>query len=160
MKVIGIDPGFNKTGFGIVEQVGSKLSVCEFGVIRPEIECSLEEKLSFVFKEVQRLCEVHKPEMASVEELFFVNNVRSGIKVGEMRGVLVLACTLADIPVYHYTPKQIKQALTGTGAAEKEQVARMVQILTGAEKRKIPLDAYDALAAAVCHIHSWRMVSL
>lgn len=160
MKVIGIDPGFNKTGFGIVEQNGSKLTVCEFGVIRPDTDAPLEQKLSCVFKEIQRLCELYKPDMASIEELFFVNNVRSGIKVGEMRGVLVLACALAGIPVYHYTPKQIKQAVTGTGAADKEQVARMVQILTGAEVRKIPLDAYDALAAAVCHLNSWKMVRL
>ncbi len=160
MKVIGIDPGFNKTGFGIAEQLGSRLSVVEFGVIRTEEAPTLEAKLLTVFNTVKNLCELHKPDMASIEELFFVNNIRSGIKVGEMRGVLVVVFALAGIPVYHYTPKQIKQALTGTGTAGKEQVARMVQILTGAEKRDIPLDAYDALAAAVCHINSYRMVSL
>lgn len=157
MVVIGIDPGYSRTGFAVVRKNGNRFSVLDFGVILPEKSLTVSERAMLIFKKIDELCKLYKPSSASIEELFFVKNVKSGIKVGQMRGVDILAFALNSVPVYEYTPKEIKMAVTGSGAATKEQVVKVVSILTGVKEGLHHFDAYDAVAAAICHINSVRM---
>jgi crossover junction endodeoxyribonuclease RuvC len=153
MLVFGIDPGVNNTGFALVEKSGSRFRVHQFGVIKLEKTLKDEEKILCVYNEVSRLCELYVPEEAAVEELFFAKNARSALAVGQVRGGVLLAFARHQIPVFGYSPKEIKMALVGTGTAQKEQVSRMVALLTGVKEKEHLFDAYDAVAAAICHMN-------
>ncbi|HPE20528.1 MAG TPA: crossover junction endodeoxyribonuclease RuvC [Candidatus Mcinerneyibacteriales bacterium] len=160
MLVFGIDPGVNNTGFALVEKSGSRFRVHQFGVIRPEKELKDEEKILHVHEAVSKLCALYHPEEAAVEELFFAKNARSAIAVGQVRGGVLLAFAQHGIPVFGYSPKEIKMALVGTGTALKEQVSRMVALLTGVKEKEHPYDAYDAVAAAICHMNKRPLTRL
>ena len=156
MRILGIDPGFAITGFGVLEYIGNKFSIVDVGAITTEAGLELSDRLLTLSNGLDELITKYKPEVMAVEELFFNTNVKTAIKVGHGRGVALLAAAKADIKVYEYTPLQVKQAVVGYGRAKKEQVQQMVKVLLNLEKIPKPDDAADGLAAAICHAHSLK----
>lgn len=160
MLVVGIDPGTATTGYGLVAETESGITVVDYGVIltpageRPELRLmQLSEKLNGILL-------LHRPQSAAVEKLFFQRNVSSAISVGQARGVVLLALAQHSVAVGEYTPMEIKQAVTGYGGADKMQVQLMVKALLSLPEIPHPDDAADALAIAICHLHSMRLNSL
>lgn len=157
MIIIGIDPGFAITGYGIIEHVSNKFRLVDFGVITTGPESSLPERLLKIDSDLNQLLAAYKPNVMSVEELFFNTNIKTAIAVGHGRGVALLTAARAGVPVYEYTPLQVKQSVVGYGRAKKEQVQQMVKILLSLDRIPKPDDAADALAVAICHAHSRKM---
>ena len=161
MLVIGIDPGTASTGFGLVrEDSAGNLSAVEYGVIQTPPGQSMPGRLLSLYLEIQHLLTLHRPETSAVEKLFFQRNVRTAMAVGQGRGVVLLALAEAGIPVVEYTPSEVKQAISGYGGAEKKQVQQMVKVLLNLKTLPQPDDAADALALAICCLHSRRMQAL
>jgi len=156
MRIIGIDPGFAITGYGIIDYNGNKFSVVEVGVITTEADQELSERLLQLSQGLDFLIGKYKPDAMAIEELFFNTNVKTAIKVGHGRGVAMLSAAKAGIKVIEYTPLQVKQAVVGYGRAKKEQVQQMVKVLLNLDRIPKPDDAADALAVAICHAHSIR----
>lgn len=154
MRIIGIDPGFAITGYGIIDYIGNKFSVVEVGVISTDACQELSDRLLCISKDLDFLINKYKPDAMAIEELFFNTNVKTAIKVGHGRGVAMLSAAKAGIKVAEYTPLQVKQSVVGYGRAKKEQIQQMVKILLNLEKIPKPDDAADALAVAICHAHS------
>ncbi len=161
MITLGIDPGTAITGFGIIreEQDGS-LVVLDFGVIRTSPEFTQADRLAQLYGKITQLILLHQPDMGAVEKLFFERNVRTALNVGQARGVALLAMAQAKLHIGEYTPLEVKQAVAGYGAADKNQVQQMVRTILGLEVVPHPDDAADALAVAICHIHSAKMRNL
>jgi len=159
MLVMGIDPGTLTTGYGFVNAAGGRngMSFTDCGGIRTQSKTPLPERLLKVHDGLVGLIKRHGPGAVAVESVFFAENARSALKLGHARGVALLAAVECGVPVYEYSPLEIKQAVAGYGHAEKEQVMRMVMALLGLKEAPRPLDASDALAAAICHIHSAGM---
>lgn len=160
MRVLGIDPGTATTGYGVVEEVNGELKARAFGVIRTQAGQPLPVRLQSIYREVKELAAEWAPAGAAVEELFFSRNVRTAMSVGQARGVALLALADAGLNVAEYTPLVIKQAVTGYGSADKAQVQEMVRLLLGLRETPRPDDAADALAVAICHLHSTRLIAL
>ncbi len=160
MRVLGIDPGTATTGYGVVEEVNGSLRSLAFGVIRTSADCSLPARLQLIHQAVMKLAEEWKPTAAAVEELFFSANVRTAMSVGQARGVALLALADSGLDVGEYTPLAVKQAVTGYGNADKAQMQEMVRLLLGLDQVPRPDDAADALAVAICHLHSARLSAL
>ena len=156
MRVLGIDPGFAIVGFGVVDYVGSKFSVIDFGVVTTNAGDNIFDRLKLIYDDISELIKRTKPDCVAIEELFFNTNTKTAITVAEARGILILAALNAGIPVFEYTPLQVKQAVTGYGRADKNQVQQMIKILLNLEKIPKPDDAADALAIAICCAHSVR----
>ena len=154
MRIMGIDPGTAITGFGLVEQEGSRLHLLDFGVIRTEPGIPDAERLLQIHREVGALLKNYRPDVLAIEELFFNKNSRTVLAVGQARGVVMLAAAQAELRVEEYTPLQVKMAVVGYGRAEKKQVQEMVKVLLGLPRPPKPDDAADALAVAICHAHS------
>ncbi len=154
MIVMGIDPGFAITGYGIVDYAGNHFKVLSYGVIRTAPETPFPERLLLLHQEMVQLVTTYKPDVMAAEELFFKTNVTTGIKVGHARGVILLSAAMAGIPVYEYTPMQVKLAVVGYGNAKKQQVQQMVKLLLNMEEIPKPDDAADALAVAICQSHT------
>ena len=152
MRVLGIDPGYNIIGFGVVESNGNQ--VIDYGVITTPKNMPMSERLRVIFEATNELIDNFHPDEVAFEELFFNNNQKTAVPVAQARGVLLLACKLKLDNLYEYTPLQIKQALTGVGRAEKKQVQYMVKSILGLESIPRPDDAADALAVALCHIQT------
>ena len=152
MRVLGIDPGYNIIGFGVVES--SNNQVIDYGVITTPKNVPMSERLKVIFDATNELIDNFKPDEVAFEELFFNNNQKTAVPVAQARGVLLLACKLKLDNLYEYTPLQIKQALTGVGRAEKKQVQYMVKSILGLSSIPRPDDAADALAVALCHIQT------
>jgi crossover junction endodeoxyribonuclease RuvC len=160
MRVLGIDPGTAITGYGVVEEMQGDVRSLAFGVIRTPASQSLPVRLQSIYREVRDLATKWEPSTAAVEELFFSSNVRTAMSVGQARGVTLLALADAGLEVAEYTPLVIKQAVTGYGRAGKTQMQEMVRLLLGLEEVPRPDDAADALAVAICHLHSARLTAL
>ena len=154
MIVMGIDPGFATTGYGVVDYTGNRFKVLDHGVIRTEAGDPFPHRLLVLHQRLHQLMQTWKPDVMAVEELFFGSNVTTGIKVGHARGVILLSAAMADIPVYEYTPMQVKLAVTGYGGAKKPQVQQMVKVLLNLETIPKPDDAADARAVAICQSHT------
>ena len=154
MRILGIDPGIAIVGWGVVDYDGRNLKPVDFGAVTTTPDMKTEDRIAAVYREVCAIIARWKPDAMAVEELFFNTNQKTGIIVAEARGVLLLAATLAGIPIYEYTPLQIKSAVVGYGRAEKKQVIDMVTRLLNLPKPPKPDDTADALAAALCHAHS------
>ncbi|NOZ30230.1 MAG: crossover junction endodeoxyribonuclease RuvC [Chloroflexi bacterium] len=154
MLVLGIDPGVAITGYGVVEQGRDQLSLVACGVVTTPPHQPLAERLRTIYQELSDLIGRYRPEAVAVEELFFGRNVRTAISVGHARGVALLAAALADLPVFTYTPTAVKMAIIGYGGASKRQMQEMVRMLLGLPDVPRPDDAADAIAVAICHIHS------
>jgi crossover junction endodeoxyribonuclease RuvC len=151
MIVIGIDPGTAITGYGILNFQDDVCKILAYGCIKTTTQFSKEERLEQIHQQVKDLITLHKPEVLAIEQLFFNKNTRTAMLVGEARGVIMLAAAQNKLPVYEYTPLQIKKSLVGYGKASKEQVMAMVQITLDLEKVPKPDDIADALACALCH---------
>ncbi|MBC7242182.1 MAG: crossover junction endodeoxyribonuclease RuvC [Anaerolineae bacterium] len=160
MRVLGIDPGTAITGYGVVEERAGELSLVECGVIRTSPDAGLPARLKEIYQAVQGLIARSAPAAVAIEALFFNTNVRTAFAVGQARGVCLLAAAQAHLPVYEYTPLQVKQAVVGYGRAEKQQIQEMVRLMLRLEDIPRPDDAADAVAIAICHHHMWRMQAL
>lgn len=154
MRVLGIDPGYAILGWGIIEMKGNHFTPVHFGAITTESTSPMALRLLEIYQELSRIIELYNPDVVSIEQLFFNTNSKTAILVSQARGVAVLAAAEKNIPVFEYTPLQIKQALVGYGRAEKHQVQQMVKTILSLDKIPKPDDTADALAAAVCYCHS------
>lgn len=157
MLAIGIDPGTAITGYGLVRQTeaGDLLSV-DWGVILTPTKMPMAERLNQIYVSLLDILKEHRPQSAAVEALFFQSNVRTAMSVGQARGVVLLALQQAGLPVSDYTPNQVKQAVSGYGAADKHQIQSMVSTLLKLPEIPKPDDAADALAIAICHLNTLR----
>jgi crossover junction endodeoxyribonuclease RuvC len=151
VNVLGIDPGLANTGYGVVARRGMRFVALDGGVVTTRPGVPLEQRLATIYTEVCTLIERHQPEAVALEDLFFGQNAGSAFKVGQARGVVMLAAGQRGVPCASYTPQQVKQAVCGTGRAAKEQVARMVCAVLGLPDDPLPDHATDALAVGVCH---------
>ncbi len=154
MIILGLDPGTAATGFGIVAFENGHLRLESCGVWRPPGGVDLPRKLDFLARCAAELLEQVSPAAVAVETVFAARNVASALKLSHARGVLLAAAARAAVPVYEYEPRLVKKALVGYGQAEKEQVRAMVLSLLARQRLRVPLDAADALALAICHIHA------
>lgn len=154
MRILGIDPGVAIVGFGVIEYNQNVFKVVDYGKITTPAKTPLPKRLKMVYDGMTELIDTYKPDVVAMEELFFNTNVTTAIAVGHARGVLVLAAENADVPLCEYTPLQIKQAVTGYGRADKNQVQQMVKMFLGLSEVPKPDDTADALAVAICHAHS------
>ena len=161
MLVIGIDPGTATTGYGLVrENEDGSLVVVDFGAILTPPDLSMAQRLLELYRRLSEILLLHRPHSGAVEKLFFQRNVRTAISVGQGRGVVLLALAEAGLEVGEYTPLEVKQAVVGYGGADKNQVQQMVCALLGLSDLPRPDDAADALAVAICHLHSARTRAL
>jgi len=160
MLVLGIDPGTATTGYGLVRENPDGLAVVDFGVILTEAGLPLEKRLLVLYQRIRELILLHRPDHGAVEKLFFQRNVSTAISVGHARGVILLAMAEAGLPLAEYNPMEVKQSVAGYGGADKKQMQMMVKALLGLESIPKPDDAADALAIAICHLHSYRMSGL
>jgi crossover junction endodeoxyribonuclease RuvC len=151
MRIIGIDPGTGILGFGVVDVVNGKARMVAAGVITTPAHTPLDERLEEIFDGLTDIIAETKPEVMSIEKLFFAQNVTTAISVSHARGVAMLTGRKAKLPIAEYTPQQIKQTLTGYGKADKKQVQEMVRIHLGLKDVPKPDDCADALAAAITH---------
>lgn len=153
MRILGIDPGIATVGFGVIEFDNRKFETIEYGAVFSPSNESMPARLKMVYDDMSYIIDKFKPDEVAVEELFFNTNVKTAIAVGQARGVLILSAANRGIPVYEYTPLQVKQAVVGYGRAEKNQVQQMVKAILGLCDVPKPDDTADALAVAVCHAH-------
>jgi crossover junction endodeoxyribonuclease RuvC len=156
MRVIGIDPGSLITGYGVVEKNGGRLLHVDNGCLTTKRKSSLPDRLLQIYESLMETIEQFQPQAIAIEEIFFSKNVASALKLGESRGIALLAATQKKIPIFEYSTRVVKQAITGYGQASKEQIQQMVQRLL-----KLPeiaqVDASDALALAICHLNSYKL---
>jgi crossover junction endodeoxyribonuclease RuvC len=156
MKVLGVDPGTARMGYGVVERNGGTLKLCDYGCLETTGQKSPGQRLEFLYISLGEVVKKHRPSVMSVEALFFSKNVKSAFAVGQARGVALLLAAQREMSVAEYTPLQVKSALVGYGKAEKAQVQYMVQQLLKMAELPEPDDASDALALAICHAHTLR----
>ena len=154
MRILGIDPGYAILGYGVLDKIGNKFVTVAYGSITTDSKMEMPERLVALYDGLTGIIQTYKPDEASIEELFFNNNAKTAILVGEARGVAVLACAKQGLKISEYTPLQIKQALVGYGRADKKQVQAMVKAILNLEAVPKPDDTADALAAAICHGHA------
>ena len=154
MKILGIDPGVAIVGYGVITSDCGKLKPVDFGQVNSPAHTPLAKRLKMIYDGITQLINIHKPDVVAVEELFFNTNVKTAIAVGHARGVILLAAQNSNIPVFEYTPLQIKQAVVGYGRADKNQVQQMVKMFLNLKEVPKPDDTADALAVAICHAHS------
>ena len=160
MIILGIDPGYAIVGIGLIEYKGNKFRVLEYNAITTPAGMATVERLKKIYTEITSYLIKYDPDAIAIEELFFNSNQKTAINVAQARGVLLVACANANIPIYEYTPLQVKQAVTGYGRAEKKQIQQMVKTLLNLNAIPQPDDAADALAIAICHAHSNKMNNL
>lgn len=160
MRVFGIDPGSDRTGYGCVDSDGRRHRLVLCGVVRTDPSGSFPDKLALIHRQLAGLIADCRPECVVIENLFHAVNVRSALKLGHARGVAMLAAVEAGLQVVEYTPAEIKRAVVGYGRAEKPQVQQMIKLLLGLDQVPAPHDAADALAVAICHVHSCGPVGL
>ena len=154
MRVFGIDPGSNRTGYGCVDTDGRRHRLVLCGAIRAGDSGAFPDRLAAIYRELSSHIRACQPECVAIENLFHATNVRSALKLGHARGVAMLAAVEAGVAVVEYTPAEIKRAVVGYGRAEKTQVQQMIKLLLGLDRAPEPHDAADALAVAICHLHS------
>ncbi len=157
MKILGIDPGYAIVGYGLIESDNGRFHPLDCGVLTTPQEMVFSKRLKSLYDGLSLLIAKTKPNVLAIEKLYFNTNVTTAINVGHARGVLILASENAGIPVYEYTPLQIKQAITGYGRADKLQMQQMVKMLLGLAAIPKPDDAADALAVALCHGQSYKL---
>ncbi|MDD7351520.1 MAG: crossover junction endodeoxyribonuclease RuvC [Christensenellales bacterium] len=160
MRILGIDPGLAIVGYGVIDSEKGVYRPVDCGVINTPKELSLPERLELIYKGMGELIDTFKPDQVAIEELFFTKNITTGITVAEARGVILLACKQSGLPMFEYTPNQIKQSLTGYGKADKKQIQFMITRLLGLKAIPKPDDAADALAIALTHAQTNRMGGL
>lgn len=159
-KIIGIDPGLRVTGYGVITEDRGDLALVEYDVVRTNANQPVENRLRAIFDGMNEAFEKHRPDACAIESLFYAKNPKSTFQLGQARGVLVLCASLQGVPVYEYTPLEVKQAVAGYGRADKKQVQYMTRTLLKLKEAPSPADAADALAIAICHSNSIKMQRL
>lgn len=154
MLVLGIDPGTAATGYGLVSKEGDELTLVVYGTVNTPRHMPLPQRLQTVYRELGEIISQHRPDAVAVERLFFSKNARTALSVGQAQGVALLAAAEAGVPTHEYTPLQVKQSVVGYGRATKAQVQQLVKMLLALDSVPQPDDAADAIAVAVCHLHS------
>ena len=154
MRILGIDPGYGITGFGVVEAQRNEFRLLRYGAITTPAGADFSARLEMIYEDMRELLKMSQPEAVAIEELFFGQNVTTGIGVAQSRGVILLSIQQAGVPVFQYKPMQVKQAVVGYGNATKHQVQDMTRRLLHLEKIPKPDDAADAIAIALCHARS------
>lgn len=157
VRVLGVDPGTAITGWGIVEGDGDDLQMIAGGAITTTAGTPLPQRLQTIYRELTTIIEQWRPEDSAIEELFFSKNAKTALAVGHGRGAAMLALANANLPITEYKPLEVKQAITGYGGADKQQMQHMVKLLLSLDDIPRPDDAADALAVAICHVHSARL---
>lgn len=157
MIIIGIDPGYAIVGIGVVEYKGNKFRTIEYNAITTPAGMPTVERLKKIYQEMTMYIDKYVPDSIAIEELFFNSNQKTAINVAQARGVLLVAAANRNIPIFEYTPLQVKQSVTGYGRADKQQIQQMVKMMLGLNVIPKPDDAADALAIAICHAHSNKM---
>jgi len=160
MRVLGIDPGIAITGYGLIEDRGGDLEALAYGDIRTPAGDPLPVRLRELYEALRSLIQRYRPDVAAIERVFFGRNVTTAFAVGQARGVALLALAQAEIPVYEYTPADVKQALVGYGHAPKAQIQAMVRMLLRLPQIPRPDDVADALAVAICHLNHARLSAI
>jgi crossover junction endodeoxyribonuclease RuvC len=154
VKIFGIDPGSERTGYGCIETIGSRHHLVIYGSLAAPARSAFPDKLKHIHGGLCALLATHRPDCVAVETIFYSRNVRSALKLGHARGIALLAASEAGVPVVEYAPAEIKRAVVGYGRAEKHQVQQMIKLLLGLDEVPSPHDAADALAVAICHVHA------
>ncbi len=154
MIIMGIDPGIATIGYGVVDYTAGRFTVIDYGAVTTKAGQKLSDRLRNIFEDINVLIERFHPDAFAVEELFFNTNITTGISVAHGRGVIMLAASVQNVPIFEYTPLQVKQGVAGYGRADKAQVQRMVKSLLGLSAVPKPDDTADALAIAICHAHA------
>ena len=153
-RILGIDPGFATIGFGLIQAERASVQMLRYGTITTPAGAPFPQRLSQIFEDMNELLELTKPDAVSIEELFFNTNITTGIQVAHGRGVILLACQRNGVPIFEYSPSQVKQAVVGYGKAEKRQVMDMTRRILHLSEIPRPDDAADGLALALCHARS------
>ncbi len=151
MKILGIDPGTQYTGFGIVVFKNNSFMLVKSGIIKPKTGDSISSRLEFIFDEITNQIKIHNPDQFAIETAFYGKNIQSALKIGYVRGISLLAASKAGLPIGEYSPREVKKSVVGNGAASKEQVQYMIKKLLAIRIDKMRFDESDALAVAVCH---------
>jgi len=154
VRIFGIDPGSERTGYGCLQTDGSRHALIVCGCLAAPAHTPLADKLLVIHAGLSALLAEHRPDCVAIENIFHAKNARSALRLGHARGVALLAASQAGLPVAEYSPAEIKRAVVGFGRAEKPQVGEMVRLLLGLDAVPSPHDVSDALAVAICHIHS------
>ena len=157
MRIIGIDPGTAICGYSVLDYIGNKFTLLDYGVVTTPANSDLEKRLYTIYQELKELIEKHQPQFLAVEELFFNTNAKTALSVGHARGVILLLGAMMGLEVFSYTPLQVKQSVVGYGRAEKKQIQEMVKLILNMENIPKPDDAADAIAVAICHGHSYKL---
>ena len=160
MVVIGIDPGIRKTGYGVIRSTNNVTALVDYGIISSDSTHPVANRIYSIFSDVQDLIDKYNPTVLSIEDIFFGKNVKSMLLLGQARGAALIAAASKDLIIYEYSPKKIKQSLTGNGNSEKHQVQFMVQNILRLSSPPSPHDASDALAAALCHFQQIEVSAL
>jgi crossover junction endodeoxyribonuclease RuvC len=160
VRIFGIDPGSERTGYGCVESDGRRHVLVACGAVAAPPGDTFPNRLARIHSELSALLTSHRPDCVAIENVFHAANVRSALKLGHARGVAMLAAVEAGCDVVEYTPAEIKRAVVGYGRAEKHQVGQMVKLLLGLNAAPSPHDAADALAVAICHLHSMPVAGI
>lgn len=158
MRILGIDPGFAITGFSVIDYEGNKFKLITSGAILTEAHTSFPLRLEQIYNQLNQIITEYKPDAMAIEELFFNNNAKTAINVAQARGVILVTAKLNKVPIYEYTPLQVKQAVVGYGRANKMQVQRMVKMILNEENLPKLDDTTDSMAMAICHAHSSKFV--
>ena len=153
MRVLGIDPGSETLGWGVVDGKGSKYALVDFGTVKSNRQDAFSKRLLNIYNGVAAVIDEHSPDVLSVEDTFYAVNVGVALKLGQVRGTMLLLAEQWGLEIAEYAPRLIKQTVVGYGNAEKHQVGQMVKILLGLKEPPTPHDAADALAIAICHFH-------
>lgn len=156
MTILGIDPGYAIVGWGVLSYQGNKFKAVDYGAITTDASMDMFDRFKSIHDDLNRIIELHKPDAMAIEELFFNTNRTTAINVAQARGVLLLSALNHGVPIFEYTPLQVKQAVAGYGRAEKQQVQQMTKLLLNLDAVPKPDDTADALAIAICHGHSYN----
>lgn len=154
MRILGIDPGYAIVGYGVLEYDNMRFKVVNYGAITTEPETPFDKRLAEIYDDMCRVLDMFKPDCMSIEKLYFNTNITTGIDVAQARGVTMLAAVQRGVPIYEYTPLQVKVAVTGYGRAEKHQMQEMTKNILHLKEVPKPDDTADALAIAICHGHT------
>jgi crossover junction endodeoxyribonuclease RuvC len=160
MVILGIDPGTSLMGYGVVDGEGDRVAPLAFGALASKARSPIGERLRYMYGGLIEIIARYRPQEIAVESPFVARNARSAIAIGRAQAIAILAAATSDIPIFEYTPAQVKQRVTSFGAAGKEQVGEMVRLQLGLTEIPRPADAADALAVALCHLHEMRLAAL
>ena len=160
MIVLGIDPGLTTTGFGILSNKNDTTKIIDYGIIEPNKKDTLSKRLFTIYTDIEDLIAMFSPSILAIEDIFYGRNVKSAFSLGQARGVAMLCAAKHDMPVFEYSPKKVKQAITGNGNADKTQLQYMIKQLFNLKYLPEPLDASDAISIALCYINQVKIENL